>query len=382
MKKHLIMYLAVLGSLMVTCQKAPLKDDKNAAGCEFVQEFANTTVIIESPTTWTADQVYLFKGTNVEVRSELTIEPGTVMKFSESSINIRPGSGGKLIANGTANRRIVFTSYADQSFCGNTKKNDDKDQPEKGDWGGLYINGGDNHSFTYCDFFYAGGHFSESHSTAVMIDTKAGDSFTVDHCTFAHTYSSRGSTDPSHYAFSAGFIDATPNPKNSLFTNNVFYDNDKPLNINPYLPVDASNKFHNPANPTQTNARNFINMFANNHQYGDITYGHTEVPYVITGGTFHGVRQPHTITIGPGVIVKFPGPSSGISAYLNSRVINLHPTAFLTSFKDDAHGGDSNGDGAATSPAAGDWLGFRINVPSPEKDRWVTGDNILYAVPR
>jgi hypothetical protein len=334
-------------------------------GCPIVNVNSGSTAItIATPTTWLKGKVYIVTG-NVTVTSTLTIEAGTVIKINGARVSVN-GSG-KILANGTAAERIVFTSIYDDSYCGDSNNDGTATTPSKGDWTSLYLNGGTANSFKYCDFLYAGKN-DGGYNNCVLISV-AGPSFEFNNCTFAHTLSSSNST---AFAFHGGtYMESSTISK---FTNNAFYDNDRPLFINTYYNLSTTNVFHNPSNINQKNTRNGIWLYNTSNQGATITFGVTEVPYVISA-FFNGGGSGATdvVNISADVIIKFENTTAGISKS-NSRAVNVNAFAILTSIKDDARGGDTNGDGASTAPANGDWDGY-YNYATTS---YLAGANIFY----
>ena len=327
-------------------------------GCPVVPVTGNIT----TPTRWTTGKVYLVEG-NVKVSSVLTIEPGTIVKMKNARLEVI--SSGKILANGTASGHIVFTSYADDSYCGDSNGDGSATTAQKGDWYSIYLNGGTGNTFTYCDVLYAGKD-DGGYYNAVLISV-AGPSFTFDHCTFAHTLSNATSSAAFAFNGQSYMSDASV----SIFTNNVFYDNDRPIYMNDRYNLGTTNSFHNPANPSEGNKRNGIFLSANGGD-ANVSYLETEVPFVEQPAMDQGTNG--SLTIGAGVIVKFM-PSSGGYYVRTNRPVNVAPSAIITSYRDDAHGGDTNGDGSATSPATGDWEG----IYNTDTRQWINGGTMFYA---
>lgn len=91
----------------------------------------NVKGIITTNTTWLAKNKYVLEGfVYVEAGATLTIEPGTIIKgdkATKGSLIIKPGA--KIIAEGTKDKPIVFTS------------NQAKGARNYGDWGGVVLLG-------------------------------------------------------------------------------------------------------------------------------------------------------------------------------------------------------------------------------------------------
>jgi RHS repeat-associated protein len=90
------------------------------------------------------------------------------------------------------------------------------------------------------------------------------------------------------------------------------------------------------------------------------TWTKANAPYMVTSTV--SVASPAILTVEPGVDVKFAAGTSLEIA--DGATLNAAGTAtdhiIFTSDKDDT-GGDDNGDGTATTPAAGDWGGVHYN---------------------
>src|SRR3989344_7726942 len=88
-------------------------------------------------------------------------------------------------------------------------------------------------------------------------------------------------------------------------------------------------------------------------------------PYVVQGSLT--VASGATLTINPGVVVKLDMPQF-FQAFNISGTLNVQGApdnkVYFTSFKDDAVGGDTNGDGSASSPKAQDWTSINFSSGS------------------
>ncbi|MEO1616993.1 MAG: hypothetical protein AAFV88_14145, partial [Planctomycetota bacterium] len=91
--------------------------------------------------------------------ARLVVDPGVVLKFNNSRIEAQRGSG-SLIAEGTLNRPVVFTSVADDQYGGSGSFDSDRgasEVPAPGDWGGLYFGQGTSGSVDNALLTFGGG---------------------------------------------------------------------------------------------------------------------------------------------------------------------------------------------------------------------------------
>lgn len=375
MKKAFQFSLAAL-AFLYSC--TPEDNSGNPGGCTHPE-----VVIVDSdfdftqPVTFHSCKVYYFVE-GVDIKSTLTIEPGAILKFKDiytyAGLMLTNNATGRVLALGTAENPIIFTSERDDAHGGDVNGDGAATSPAQGDWNGIYLVGNGSR-FEHCKFLY-GGQSNNPVAELFNVDVK------FDYCTFAYCGGSSALNGKGvfHLGWGTG---------NARLTNSIFYMNTKPVTMNSNASMDASNRFHNPENPIETNTYNGIFVEQSSNQE-DITWEEDEVPFVYCG---YGQSQslgtnfdPWIFTVAPGVIVKFASLSGGIAPGIwlrsdNSQLVNANaPGVFFTSYKDDAHGGDTNGDGTASVPSQGDWDGvYDVAAGINPPDHYYSWGNILYA---
>lgn len=276
---------------------------------------------------------------------------------------------------GSADKPIVFTSYRDDAHGGDSNGDASATKPARADWGGIILNSSTS-VFHYCQFFYGGeGTGGGTNQPTLEFSYFFG---TVDHCVFGYC---GGETSYDGYGVVDARYSESPDMK---ITNSVFYGCIKPLFLSPHNSVDNSNTFHNPLNVNEKNQLNGIFLTSTaNEATTDVSWLETEVPFVLTGST--ALDDGRKLILAPGVIIKVALlPATGfnkISIKEGKSFIENYSASgvYFTSYLDDAHGGDTNGDGSATAPSKGDWYGIQdISAVLTTNNVCYPWANILY----
>ena len=314
---------------------------------------------------------YLMGDVTVPAGKTLTIDPGiTIKAYYEDWYNRHILVEGSLIADATADSMITFTSVRDDNHGYPNDCNNDGaiTSPVAGDWGGILFLPGSTGLMDYCRIKYASissKNFSSCNTTVWIAET------------------------------ALAIVDADPVISNCEFKDlkhaifcyraaNPVLDNLELINVQ-FTPINLSST----SDPVITNITHTnVGWSALGLIGGPVCLdgtirqrnvaGHDNISYILLSDLT--INNGSHITIDPGVVVKFTQTNgfSGRTFYvdggLKARGTAAQPVVFTSVF-DDNEGYDANGDGNATTPDRGDWVGIKYRAAAV--DTFNTLDHVI-----
>ncbi|NOX89653.1 MAG: T9SS type A sorting domain-containing protein [Calditrichaeota bacterium] len=278
---------------------------------------------------------YIVENLTISSNATLTIQPGVVIKILNyyNKITVQ----GALVANGTVDQKIIFTSIKDDSYGGDTNTDGNSSIPQMGDWWSIEFTGSSNsalNSLQYCIFRYGGSAYSNNNYKQYGVIRVYDTAVNIKNSTIELSNSSAvgvfGSANPTIQNCEMLNIKYTPIVM-SLFANPTFINNSALNSGIMALGVVPENYSVSATVP--------IRDFAG---YSNITY----LMYsqsTINSGT--------TITFPAGLVFKFKYSGFKVDGAVKVAGTTAEPVVF-THEADDDYGNpkDTNDNGSATVP--------------------------------
>ena len=343
---------------------------------------------ISSDTTWSpTGGVYVISSDfSVASGTTLTIEPGTIIKARTTGMG-GPSIYGQLIAHGTSESPIYFTSIYDDSVGGDSDGGG-LSAGEPGQWQGLYFKPGSERSFEYVNISYAGyggygyGNFVGIENDGGVLDiinsniydnyrtlfdwgtgyyrsgsgirNKAGSLSVSDSIIKNHAFGVMGESG----TISVSRTQILDNTSMGLYIqslDSVTLFDDHFSGNGRTAQLSASSDFAHEGNTSDDLS---YRGFEITGPLRDGAIWHSrDLPILITQGEVT-VLPGNTLTLEPGTIVKFGNPYRYGAIVVHGNLISRgapNNKIYFTSTKDDTVGGDTNADGEATLPVPRDW---------------------------
>jgi len=296
---------------------------------------------ITQNTTWFRSTYVVTGNVTVNEGVTLTVEPGTIVKFSANTELVVDGT---LSAQSTATDSIVFTSLRDDNHGGDTNGDSTATVPAPGDWNRIrfYTSSCNNSIMRYCKVLYGG----SGNTGNIMCDENYGQPAnpTIQKCRVSLS---------SNYGL---YIEnSSPRIEGDLFSMNTSASSGFPI----FLAGTCS-----PTYPGQNTflGNKFRGIGVGGGGKGTFTWYDAGYPYVITDNLT--VNEGSVATLDTGLVIKlYAGKEFVVDGVLYAIGAPGDSTVF-TSIRDDSHGGDTNGDSTATVPAPGDWNRIRFYTSS------------------
>lgn len=327
---------------------------------------------LSADATWSPDSVYVLKNTVTVPKSiTLTIEPGTIVKAKAG------GAGslevlGSLVARGTEERAIYFTSLLDDKI-GDDSGRDGNTLGTAGDWGGIFFKPGSTGELDHIVVRYAGYAWSGSQSgigndggtvnikNSLITENNAHGIGQLE----KGFLSIRDSVISKHLTgiSASGIVVATANKfsLNSRYgiyasggsldlRDNSFVNNGKTVKVD--TPVDFS---HSGNTSADIAGRGFE---INGVLVKDTIWHTSDLPFIVSRGALLWIPSNYTLTISPDSVIKFETSAHMIVEGRLAVAGTKTARVYLTSLQDDSIAGDTNGDGSASAPGTGSWPGI------------------------
>jgi hypothetical protein len=322
--------------------------------------------------TWPAGELlYLDGSVTIAAGVTLTLPAGTLVKGSSSGQWLVSGT---LTATGTNASPVSMTSWRDDSIGGDTNADGSQTTPAAGDWYAVYVNAGGNVNLTYTRIYY--GYYGVTNSGGSAVGA-----ISVTHSTIASTYYY-----PLEAASGAASFTATADTITGNATDDGIYINNVTGTVS--ITGNTITGIRGHAVYIANSKLSFVNLVGNAGS-GNVISGLYLLNDTVTGSSTYTpsgslipivvgtltINSGVTLTLAAGTVIK--GDSSALISVAGSLVASGTGASHvvMTSLRDDTAGGDTNGDGATTVPAANDWQGVKLAGGSAS----LTNTDIRYA---